>query len=163
MSGTTPVPMLWDRTRVPVLHVADGEPPSSTLYRGPFRVHLVGLHRRRDLDLGRQSGTRAILTGRALCRFAGVRRAGPIPGLRRTASHRGRGRPRPSAPVPPRRRRAARAARLIVERPGRDRGLPMAAPARPARSAGHEAPTPPGDAARDRLRREAGPAGHLPG
>ena len=128
---------LWDRTRVPVLHIADGEPPSSTLYRGPFRVHLAGLHRRRDLELGRQSGTRAILTGRALCRFAGVRRAGPIPGLRRTAAPRGRGRPRPSSPGPPRRRRAASAANPILERPGRDRGLPVAAPARPARSAGH--------------------------
>ena len=51
----------------------------------------------------RQSGTRAIHTGRALCRFAGVRRAGPIPGLRRTAAPRGRGRPRPSSPVPSRR------------------------------------------------------------
>ncbi len=34
-----------------VLHLADGEPPASTLYRGPFRVHLLGLHARRDLDL----------------------------------------------------------------------------------------------------------------
>ncbi len=41
-----------ERTRVPVLHIAGGDPPSSTLYRGPFRVHLIALHRRRDLDLG---------------------------------------------------------------------------------------------------------------
>jgi hypothetical protein len=47
---------VWDRTRVPVLHIADGEPPSSTLYRGPFRVHLLALNRRRDLDLGVSTG-----------------------------------------------------------------------------------------------------------
>jgi hypothetical protein len=47
---------IWDRTRVPVLHIADGDPPSSTLYRGAFRVHLVGLHRRRDRDLGSHPG-----------------------------------------------------------------------------------------------------------
>ncbi len=54
---------LWDRTRVPVLHLADGEPPSSTLYRGPSRVHLVALHRRRDLDLGGHSGREPSTTG----------------------------------------------------------------------------------------------------
>jgi hypothetical protein len=47
---------VWDRTRIPLLHLADGEPPSGTLYRGPFRVHLLGLHRRRDLDLGSDPG-----------------------------------------------------------------------------------------------------------
>jgi hypothetical protein len=47
---------VWDRTPVPVLHVADGEPPSWTLYRGAFRVHLLGLHRRRDQDLGSSPG-----------------------------------------------------------------------------------------------------------
>jgi hypothetical protein len=46
----------WGGRRVPVLHLADGEPPSSTLYRGPFRVHLVGLHHQRDLDLGGRPG-----------------------------------------------------------------------------------------------------------
>jgi hypothetical protein len=47
---------IWDRSRVLVLHIADGEPPSSTLYRGPFRVHLVALHCRRDLELGSRLG-----------------------------------------------------------------------------------------------------------
>ncbi len=49
----------------PLLHIADGEPPSNALYRGPFRLHVVGLHRRRDLDLGtsfdRRPGTRGVL------------------------------------------------------------------------------------------------------
>jgi hypothetical protein len=56
---------IWERTRVPVLHIADGEPPSPTLYRGPFRVHLVALRRRRDLDFGgsqeRQPSSQGVL------------------------------------------------------------------------------------------------------
>ena len=94
---------IWDRTRVPVLHIADGEPPSSTLYRGPFRVHLLALHRRRNLDFGGSAGREPSSQGRALCRSAGVRRTGPIPGLRRTASPRGHGRPGPSCPARTRR------------------------------------------------------------
>lgn len=41
----------------PVLRVTDGDPPARVLYRGAFRVDLVGLHRRRDRDLGRQPGS----------------------------------------------------------------------------------------------------------
>ncbi len=54
---------VWDRTRAPVLHIADGEPPLTTLYRGPFRVHLLALHRRRDLDLGGSTGRKSSSTG----------------------------------------------------------------------------------------------------
>ncbi len=36
--------------RLAVLHLVDGEPPASTRYRGPFRVHILGLHARRDAD-----------------------------------------------------------------------------------------------------------------
>jgi hypothetical protein len=52
-----------DRARVPVLHLANGEPPSRTLYRGPFRVHLAGLHQRRDRDLGGRPGREPSSTG----------------------------------------------------------------------------------------------------
>ena len=34
------------------IHLAAGDPPPGTLYRGPFRVHLLDIQRRRDLNLG---------------------------------------------------------------------------------------------------------------
>ena len=45
-----------EASRVPVLPITHGDPPRSTLYRGPFRVHVVALHRRRHRDLGSGPG-----------------------------------------------------------------------------------------------------------
>jgi hypothetical protein len=90
---------LWDKTRVPVLHVVDGEPPTSTLYRGPFRVHLVALHRRRDLDLARspdrEPSTRDVVYV-DLQAFAEPGRFLDFDGMPRIDAEDDRGRPLPS-------------------------------------------------------------------
>jgi hypothetical protein len=92
----------WDRTPVPVLHMADGDPPSSTLYRGAFRVHLVGLHRRRDRDLGSQSGrepsSRDVLSV-DLQAFAEPGRFLDFDGMPRLEAEDDRGHPLPSPPA----------------------------------------------------------------
>ncbi len=91
-----------DKARVPVLHLADGEPPSRTLYRGPFRVHLLGLHRRRDLDLGsrreREPSSANVLYV-DLQAFAEPGRFLDFDGLPNLEATDGQGRPLPSPPA----------------------------------------------------------------
>ncbi len=90
---------LWDKTLVPVIHIVDGEPPTSTLYRGPFRIHLVALHRRRDVDLGsspaREPSTQDVLYV-DLQAFAEPGRFLDFDGLPRIDAEDDRGRPLPS-------------------------------------------------------------------
>ena len=93
---------VWDRTRVPVLHLVDGEPPSRTCYQGPFRVHLLGLHRRRDLDLGRSPGREPSPRGVLYVdvqAFAEPGRFLDFDGLPRIEAADDRGRPLPSPPA----------------------------------------------------------------
>jgi hypothetical protein len=90
-----------DTTRVPVLHLVEGEPPSRTLYRGPFRVHLVGLHHRRDLDLGGSPGRAPSSVGVLyvdLQAFAEPGRFLDFDGLPRLEATDDHGRPLPAAP-----------------------------------------------------------------
>jgi hypothetical protein len=47
---------VWDANPSPVLHLVAGTPPTSTMYRGPFRIHLLSLHRRRDVNLSLERG-----------------------------------------------------------------------------------------------------------
>ncbi len=93
---------VWDRSRIPVLRLADGEPPSSTLYWGPFRVHLLGLHRRRDRDLGGRPGrgpsSRGVLYV-DLQAFAEPGRFLDFDGQPRLEAVDDRGRPLPSPPA----------------------------------------------------------------
>ncbi len=42
----------WKPAKAATIRLIDGDPPSWTLYRGAFRVHLASLHWQRDLDLG---------------------------------------------------------------------------------------------------------------
>ena len=91
-----------DLTGGPVLRVADGEPPARTLYRGAFRVNLVGLHRRRDRDLGsspgREPSTRDVLYV-DLQAFAEPGRFLDLDGRPRIEVEDDRGRPLPPAPA----------------------------------------------------------------
>ena len=93
-----------DRTGGPVICVVAGEPPLRTLYRGAIPRPATRPASPTRPGPREPSRTRAIHTGRALRRFTGIRRAGAIPGPRRPTSHRGRGRPWPSAPARSRRR-----------------------------------------------------------
>ena len=51
---------VWDANLRPVLHLVDGDPPTSTTYQGPFRIHLLSLHRRRDLNLSLERGRQPV-------------------------------------------------------------------------------------------------------
>jgi len=145
--------------RLAVLHLVDGEPPASTRYRGPFRVHILGLHARRDADFraapGQGRPSRGTLSVDVQA-FAEPGRSIDPDGMPTLEATDDGGRP------VPRRRRVAAPPKLL-DHPGRPRRPPVAAPARPAGRAGHRAPPPRRDAAGGRLRPEARPAGHRPG
>lgn len=51
-----PLADVRDQTGEPGLHLVDGEPPGWCLYRGAFRVQLLGVYRRRDRDFGTAPG-----------------------------------------------------------------------------------------------------------
>jgi hypothetical protein len=90
-----------ERTRVPVLHLADGEPPPSTVYRGPFRVHLISLHRRRDLDVGVSRGREPTSKGVLYVEFQAFAEPGrflDFDGLPRVDATDDRGHPLPPPP-----------------------------------------------------------------
>lgn len=144
----------------PAIHLVDGEPLSWTLYRGAFRVHLVALHRRRDLDLGRVPGREPAPVGVLYVDAQAFVEPGRFldpDGTPRIAAEDDRGRPVPA------RRRPGRPAVRAVGQPGSERGAPVAYPDGPARSGGQDAPPGLGDAPRDRLRPAARPDRHPAG
>jgi hypothetical protein len=92
----------WEANRTTVLHLVDGEPPANTLYRGPFRIHLPSLQRRRDRDFGgdtqQVAASRGVLTIE-LQAFVEPGRSIDYDGSPRVAALDERGRPLPSPPL----------------------------------------------------------------